>query len=187
MFLVNFVCDDEELLEYYEWQKDDCIEKFYFLPIYYVSSEQLHDFIYCQMNINIEDGIYIISDGHYSIAVDIKNKQIYRRGTMMLSKCEEIHKITETLVLKHFDYEIIQEAYEKEFGLTRKERMKKICVEEVVDELFINHYDTFTRLCESLSITDGSPSDKYLLLKNKLQIGYSSLHELLYKEYISKQ
>ena len=45
MFLVNFVYDDEELLEPYEWQDDDCFEEFYYLPIYYVSLEQLHDFI----------------------------------------------------------------------------------------------------------------------------------------------
>ncbi len=186
MFLVNFVCDDEELLESYEWQNDDCIEKFYFLPIYYVTSEQLHDFIYCQMNIEMDDGIYILGDSHYSIVVDIKNKQIYRRGTMMHSKMKQVNTIIETLALKHFEYEIIQEAYEKEFGLTREERMKKICVEEVIDELFVVHYDTFIALCESLDIVDGSPSDKYVILKNKLEKGYSSLHELLYKEYINK-
>ena len=104
----------------------------------------------------------------------------------MLSKCDQVHKIVETLVKKTFDYEIIQEAYEKEFGLTREERMKKICVEEVIDELFVSFYDTFIKLCESLDINEGTPSEKYMKLKNKLEKGYSSLHELLYKEYISK-
>lgn len=187
MFLVNFVNDDEELLEAYEWKNEDCIEKFYFLPIYYVSEEQLHDFIYCSMSIDIDDGMYIVGDGHYCIVIDIKNKQIYRRGTMMYSKIKQVNSIIDTLVIKHFDYEIIQEAYEKEFGLTREERMKKICVEEVIDELFVAHYETFISLCESLSINTGTPSEKYIVLKNKLEKGYSSLHELLYKEYISKK
>ena len=169
MFLVNFVCDDEELLEPYEWQNDDCIEKLYFLPIYYVSKEQLHDFIYCQMNINIDDGMYIVGDGHYCLVLDIKNKQIYRRGTMQNTKIKQVNSIIETLVIKHFEYEIVCEAYEKEFGLTREERMKKICVEEVIDELFVAHYDTFIALCESLNIVDGTPSEKYMILKNKLE------------------
>ncbi len=37
MFIVNFVFDDEELLEPYEWQEDDTYKEFYYFPIYRVS------------------------------------------------------------------------------------------------------------------------------------------------------
>lgn len=188
MFLVNFVYDDEELLEPYEWQDDDCFEEFHYLPIYRVSQEELHDFMYCQFHIkDYEDSVLIVGDGHYSLVVDIKEQRIHRRGTVLLSQRSIINNIVETLGYTHFEYRIIEEAYEKEFGLTREERMKKICIEEVIDEIFVVHYELFLELCEQLNIHEEGPSEQYLALKHKLDKGYSSLHELLYKELIQKR
>ena len=46
MLLVNFVYDDEELLEPYEWQEDDNFEEIEKVPKYHVSTIQLHDNLY---------------------------------------------------------------------------------------------------------------------------------------------
>ena len=81
----------------------------------------------------------------------------------------------------------LEEAYEKEFGLTRQERMRKICIEEVIDEIFVVHYELFLELCEQLNIHEEGPSEQYLALKHKIEKGYSSLHELLYRELIQKR
>ncbi|KXU45389.1 MAG: hypothetical protein UFX20_13330 [Longibaculum muris] len=187
MFLVNFVYDDEELLEPYEWQDDDCFEEFYYLPIYYVSLEQLHDFIYAQLCIDdLEDSIFIVCDGHYSVVIEMRDGHIYRRGTVNLLQRDVINDITKTLGMTYFEYRIIEEAYEKEFGLTRDERLKKICLEEVIDEIFVVHYELFLEICEQLNIKEEGPSEKYLALKHKIEKGYSSLHELLYQELVQK-
>lgn len=188
MFLVNFVYDDEELLEPYEWQDDDCFEEFSFLPIYYVSLKQLHDFMYCQLCMkDYEDQVFIVGDGHYQVVIDLRDGKIYRRGTLMFAHQRIVKSIIHSLTLTSFVYDVIEEAYEKEFGLTRQERMKKMCIEEVIDEIFVVHYDMFLTLCEQLNIHQESPSDQYIALKNKIEKGYSSLHELLYKELIQKR
>ena len=187
MFLVNFVYADEELLEPYEWQEDDCYEEFHYLPIYRIHQQELHDFMYCQLHIpDYEDSIFIVGDGHYSVVIEMRNQQIYRRGTVLLSQRKIIDNIMKTVGYTHFEYQIIEEAYEKEFGLTREERMKKICIEEVIDEIFVVHYELFLEICDQLNIQEEGPSEQYLALKHKIEKGYSSMHELLYKELIQK-
>ena len=82
ILLVNFVYDDEELLEPYEWQDDDSYEEIENAPLYHVSTKQLHDFLYAKFyQFSGTDGIFIVGDGHYCFVVDIKNHTIVRRGT----------------------------------------------------------------------------------------------------------
>ncbi len=188
MFLVNMVYDDEELLEPYEWQEDDCYEIFYYLPFYRVTTEVLHDFIYARLcTEDQEDGPFIVGDGHYSVVIQIKNKCIYKRGTFELTQRQLINEIMQTIDYTHFSYHVLEEAYEKEFGLTRLERMRKMCIEEVIDEIFVVHYDVFLEICQQCHIREEEPSEKYLALKHKIEKGYSSLHELLYQELIQKK
>jgi len=188
MFIVNFVYDDEELLEPYEWQEDDCYQEFHYLPIYRIHTNELHDFIYAKLFIeDFEDSIFIVSDGHYSIVVEMKDQSLYRRGSIDFKQRELVKTIVSTIGYTHFEYRILEEAYEKEFGLTREERMKKICIEEVIDEIFVIHYELFLEICEQLNIQEETPSEKYLAVKNRLEKGYSSLHELLYRELIQKR
>ena len=188
MFLANMVYDDEELLEPYEWQDDDCYEEFHYLPIYRVTQHQLHDFIYGKLCIeDMEDCFFIVGDGHYSVVIQMKDQCIYRRGTVLFSQRKKINDIIQTVGYSHFSYRILEEAYEKEVGLTRLERTSKICIEEVIDEIFVVHYDLFLEICEQLHIQEDGPSEKYLALKNKIEKGYSSIHELLYQELIQKK
>ena len=187
MFIVNFVFDDEELLEPYEWQEDDTYKEFYYLPIYRVSQDVLHDFIYGKLKImDFDESLFIVSDGHYNLVIEMKNDCVFRRGTMTLAQRDKVNAITKTLGYTTFHYEVLEEAYEKEFGLTRHERMKKICIEEVIDEIFVVHYDLFLKICKELNILEEEPSEKYLALKQRIERGYSSLHELLYKELVQK-
>lgn len=57
----------------------------------------------------------------------------------------------------------------------------------MIDEIFVVHYDLFLEICEQLHIQEDGPSEKYLALKNKIEKGYSSIHELLYQELIQKK
>ncbi len=188
MFIVNYVYDDEELFEPYEWEENDTYQQYNYLPIYKVSSKQLHDFIYAQMKILYDDyDTFIVSDGHYCLVIELKNNRIFRRGTMSYHQQDKILAIVQTLKETCFSYYIIIEAYEKEFGLTRNERLKKLCIEEVIDEIFITHDELFEKLCDELHIHEDNAQDNYLILKKRLEKGYSSLHEILYDELVLKK
>ncbi|MCD7948776.1 MAG: hypothetical protein LUG12_00755 [Erysipelotrichaceae bacterium] len=188
MFIVNYVYDDEELLEPYEWEENDMYQKYDYLPIYKVSIKQLHDFIYAKMKLLYDDyDTFIVSDGHYSLVIETKEGKIYRRGTMNYQQQYRIKQITHILKETYFSYYIIAEAYEKEFGLTRDERLKKQCIEEVIDEIFLTHNDLFTKLCDELHIHEENAHENYLILKKRLEKGYTSLHEILYHELVLKK
>ena len=188
ILLVNFVYDDEELLEPYEWQDDDSYEEIENAPLYHVSTKQLHDFLYAKFyQFSGTDGIFIVGDGHYCFVVDIKNHTIVRRGTFSWQQRQQINDILKQEPITFFQYQIKDEAYDKEFGLTRHERLKKMCLEEMIDEIFVVKYDVFVEICKQLHIEGNNPSEKYLALKHKIEKGYTSLHELLYKELVQKE
>ena len=187
ILLVNFVYDDEELLEPYEWQDDDSYEEIENAPLYHVSTKQLHDFLYAKFyQFSGTDGIFIVGDGHYCFVVDIKNHTIVRRGTFSWQQRQQINDILKQEPITFFQYQIKDEAYDKEFGLTRNERLKKMCLEEVIDEIFVVRYDVFLEICQQFHIEGENPSEKYLALKHKIEKGYTSLPELLYKELVQK-
>ena len=187
ILLVNFVYDDEELLEPYEWQDDDSYEEIENAPLYHVSTKQLHDFLYAKFyQFSGTDGIFIVGDGHYCFVVDIKNHTIVRRGTFSWQQRQQINDILKQEPITFFQNQIKDEAYDKEFGLTRNERLKKMCLEEVIDEIFVVRYDVFLEICQQFHIEGENPSEKYLALKHKIEKGYTSLHELLYKELVQK-
>ena len=90
MILVNFVSDDEEILEPYEWEDDDNYEEYPYLVMFHLSLNELYDFLYGTIIIDdLEDGIYIVGDTHFCFVVDIKNKMIDRRGTIYFHQQEK--------------------------------------------------------------------------------------------------
>ena len=71
ILLVNFVYDDEELLEPYEWQDDDSYEEIENAPLYHVSTKQLHDFLYAKFYQLIKPShVHIIIDGKIVVSGD---------------------------------------------------------------------------------------------------------------------
>ena len=186
--LVNFVYDDEELLEPYEWQDDDTFEEVDNIPIYHVSTKQLHDFLYAKLYQPLwPDGFFIIGDGHYCFVVDIQKHYLVRRGTLSWRQSAQINEKIKKEPITLFQYQMTEEAYDKEFGLTRQERLKKMCLEEIIDEIFVVKYDVFVEICKQLHIEGNNPSEKYLALKHKIEKGYTSLHELLYEELVQRR
>ncbi|MFQ7317812.1 MAG: hypothetical protein ACLSVX_10310 [Massilimicrobiota timonensis] len=188
MLLVNFVYDDEELLEPYEWQEDDNFEEIENVPIYHVSTSQLHDFLYAKVYQPLwQDGYMLVGDGHYCFVVDIQKHGLVRRGTLSWQQSDKMNALIQREPVTFFQYQMKEEAYDKEFGLTRHERLKKMCLEEMIDEIFVVKYDVFVEICKQLHIEGNNPSEKYLALKHKIEKGYTSLHELLYKELVQKE
>lgn len=188
MILVNFVLDDEELLEPYEWEEDDVYEEFPYLVIFHLTTKSLYDFLYGTLKIkDLEDGIYIVGDIHYCFVVEIRNKLIDRRGTIPYHQQERVHNIIETLPVTYFHYKVYQRAYEKELGLTRNERMKKQIIEEILEEAYYYHEDVFNHICMELMIDEESKEKQYEKLLSMLEKGYTVIHDVLYDEFISKK
>ena len=187
MFSVNMVFDDEELLEPYEWESDDDYKEYSHLPIFRLDTDDLHDFLYGKLVIeDLNENIFIVSDTHYCFVVEMKDNYIYKRGSLDYKQRDKVNDYASYLEVSEFHYRILEEAYDKEFGLTREERMKKIYLEDVLDEIFVVRYDCFKEICESLSIHEETPSELYMALKRKIEKGYTKFHDLLYYELINK-
>lgn len=188
--IVNWVKEDEELLEPYEWDEDDDLEIISRVDIYHVDEKTLHDFIYGCINIydsQYFNNIFIVGDGKYSVVVEINNngKLVYRSLTMMKQRTLINHELKKLSIVK-INYHMYDEGLIKEYGLTRNERIKKQYVENMVDQLYVEDYDKFLNVCKQLEINDDKSIGKYLHLKKKLEKGYSFIHELLYNEFVKK-
>lgn len=188
--IVNWVKEDEELLEPYEWDEDDDLEIISRVDIYHVDEKTLHDFIYGCINIydsQYFNNIFIVGDGKYSVVVEINNngKLVYRSLTMMKQRTLINHELKKLPIVK-INYHMYDESLIKEYGLTRNERIKKQYVENMVDQLYVEDYDKFLNVCKQLEINDDKSIGKYLHLKKKLEKGYSFIHELLYNEFVKK-
>lgn len=188
MILVNFVLDDEDLLEPYEWEEDDTYEEFPYLVMFRLTSKALNDFLYGTLKIDdLEDGIYIVGDTHCCFVVEIRNKMIDRRGTIPYHQQTRVHHIIETLPVCYFHYKVYQRAYEKELGLTRNERLKKQIVEEILEEAYYYHEDVFHHICDELGISEETKEKQYEKILLLIEKGYTSLHDTLYEEFVSKK
>jgi|AKZA01.1.fsa_nt_gi hypothetical protein len=189
--MVNWVKEDEELLEPYEWCHHDDLEIIPEIEVYRVTKKMLYDFIYGCIRMKEEqyyNTIFAVSDTKYCVVVEINSKGIltYRSLT---SYCErkKINNLCETKPITSFIYTMYDEGMIKEYGLTRNERLKKQYVENTLDELYIDNYQKFLSVCEQLEIHDDKGITMYLNLKQKLEKGYSFLHELLYNELLKNK
>lgn len=188
--IVNWVKEDEELLEPYEWDEDDDLEIISQVDIYRVDQKTLHDFIYgC---INVYDSQYfnkimIIGDSNYSVVVEIDNSgKLAYRSLMMMKQRTLINREIQRLSTVKINYHMYDEGLMKEYGLTRNERIKKQYLESMVDSLYVDDYEKFLDICKQLEINDDKSIGKYLHLKKKLEKGYSFIHELLYNELVKR-
>lgn len=189
--IVNWVKEDEELLEPYEWQEGDDIEIISKLNLYKVDNQTLYDFIYGCLHIHdqkLSQKVFIIGNGKYSLAIetDKKGKLIYR-SVIDLASRNKINKKINALKITNINYQKYDEAEYKEYGLTRKERLNKQYLEQIIDEIYYQNKNYFNQLCYKLQINDNKDINKYHHLKNKLQKGYNNFHKQLYQLLINKK
>ena len=188
--IVNWVKEDEELLESYEWDENDDLEIISVLNGYLVDDKTLHDFIYGCINLFEQqyfNSIFIVGNGGYSVVVEINylGKLTYR-SLPMINQRSLINSFLKTQDLTIFNYYMYDEGLVKEYGLTRSERLKKQYVDNMIDKLYVEDYDEFFKICNELEIKDEKSIGMYLRLKKKLEHGYSFIHELLYNEFVKK-
>jgi len=188
--IVNWVKEDEELLESYEWDESDDLEIISVLNAYLVDDKTLHDFIYGCINLfdkQYFSSIFIVGNGNYSVVVEINNiGKLAYRSLPMINQRALINDYLKTQSLTIFNYYMYDEGLAKEYGLTRNERIKKQYVDNMIDKLYVEDYDKFLKICNELEIRDEKSIGMYLRLKKKLEHGYSFIHELLYNEFVKK-
>ncbi|MBS5587423.1 MAG: hypothetical protein KHX14_01200 [[Clostridium] spiroforme] len=188
--IVNWVKEDEELLESYEWDENDDLEIISVLNGYLVDDKTLHDFIYGCINLFEQqyfNSIFIVGNGGYSVVVEINNLgKLTYRSLPMINQRSLINSFLKTQDLTIFNYYMYDEGLVKEYGLTRSERLKKQYVDNMIDKLYVEDYDEFFKICNELEIKDEKSIGMYLRLKKKLEHGYSFIHELLYNEFVKK-
>lgn len=186
--IVNWVKEDEELLESYEWDENDDLEIISVLNGYLVDDKTLHDFIYGCINLFEQqyfNSIFIVGNGDYSVVVEINNLgKLTYRSLPMINQRSLINSFLKTQDLTIFNYYMYDEGLVKEYGLTRSERLKKQYVDNMIDKLYVEDYDEFFKICNELEIKDEKSIGMYLRLKKKLEHGYSFIHELLYNEFV---
>ena len=188
--IVNWVKEDEELLESYEWDESDDLEIISVLNAYLVDDKTLHDFIYGCINLfdkQYFNSIFIVGNGNYSVVVEINNiGKLAYRSLPMINQRALINDYLKTQSLTIFNYYMYDEGLAKEYGLTRNERIKKQYVDNMIDKLYVEDYDKFLKICNELEIRDEKSIGMYLRLKKKLEHGYSFIHELVYNEFVKK-
>ncbi|MGN1183050.1 MAG: hypothetical protein ACI4SR_08610 [Faecalibacillus sp.] len=189
--IVNWVKEDEELIEPYEWCEGDDIEIISTIQCIRVDQKTMHDFIYGCLHIfdkQYYNKIFAVGDGHFSLAIETNQEgKLCYRSVFDFKDRKRIND----LILKQDEtvihYQMYDEGEMKEYGLTREERIKKQFIDQKVDEIYMDNYDAFLMICEKLNIQDEKSIEKYQHLKRLIEKGYSFIHILLYNEFIKKE
>lgn len=189
--IVNWVKEDEELLEPYEWCQGDDIEIISTIQCIRVDQKTLYDFIYGCLHIfdkKYFNKVFAIGDGNYTIAIETNDQgKLCYRSVFNFEDRKKLNQQISMLKESQIQYQMYDEGEMKEYGLTRDERIKKQFIENKIDEIYIENYDAFLTLCNQLNIQEDKSIQKYYHLKKLIENGYSFIHELLYNELIKKE
>lgn len=185
---VNWVEDDEELNEFYEWDEYDDIETISYYQAVLVDDSTMKDMIYGCFHFLDEkyfQQLLVVTNKKTSLCLEIdKRGKVIYRGMLDLESARYVKRCVSSLRFTKLSYHLDDEGLAKEYGLTRKERTKKQYLEDKIDQMYIEEYEEFEKMCEQIGIKEKESLSMYLLLKKKMEKGYSFLHELLYNEYV---
>lgn len=189
--IVNWVKEDEELLEPYEWCQGDDIEIISTIQCVRVDKDTLYDFIYGCLHIfdkTYFNKVFAVGDGSYALAIETNDEgKLCYRSVFNFEDRKRINDQISQLKETPIQYQMYDEGEMKEYGLTRDERLKKQFIDHKIDEIYIDHYDAFLTLCDQLNIQDEKSIQKYYHLKKLIESGYSFVHELLYNELMKNE
>lgn len=189
--IVNWVKDDEELIEPYEWCEGDDIEIISSIQCIKVDQKTMYDFIYGCLQIfdpNFYNKVFAIGDGHYALAIETNQEgKLCYRSVFDFKDRKKMNDLINKQEETQINYQMYDEGEMKEYGLTREERVKKQFIEQKIDEIYMDYYDCFLSICEKLNISDDKSIEKYYHLKKLIEKGYSFIHVLLYNEFNKKE
>ena len=197
--LLNFT-DENRIIEFFEWEKDDILEHVKKIPIMRVSSKTLKDLI--TYNVKVEKSFLerikdittlykktknlqfalLISDLNRVVGIEFnKDGEIISRSSLLLDEEEEI--IEECCDIKEEQLEYtLKNKLQKDNLLTRSENKKRRYLLKEIENLYKDQcVDKLTYLYDELYKKDNTTfQEKYLKIKVDLEENYSKIHNDLY-------
>ena len=179
--LLNF---NDELYDFYEWNKKDSITHIKKIPILKINSKQINDIILNNIILDTEflkkienktetysknkiiKYSILLTDGFKVIALNIANKIKYSK--LLLEEENDILDITNRLDKYNLKYKIISKKnieyktrYEKELEL-------KINNINNIDELKYLYYDCFNKKCDNINKIKKELNSNFSNISNKI-------------------
>lgn len=195
--VLNF-SENERILEFYEWMKEDILSTIAKIPIIRINRFQMNDILNNKISVTktflkkyenktlLDDGSllkysFLVTDLSKVIALEFSsNGEVIRRSSLLLDEEEAIIEESLDYQEEELNYKIIRNYLKFDF-LTRDERKIRSSLINELNYLYKNKkYDEINYLYEELFNKKISIHDKYKFLIDDISNNYSSKYNKIY-------
>lgn len=195
--VLNF-SENERILEFYEWMKEDVLSTVAKIPIIRINRFQMNDILNNKISVTktflkkyenktlLDDGSllkfsFLVTDLSKVIALEFSSKgEVIRRSSLLLDEEEAIIEESLDYQEEELNYKIIRNYLKFDF-LTRDERKIRSSLINELNYLYKNKkYDEINYLYEELFNKKISIHDKYKFLIDDISNNYSSKYNKIY-------
>lgn len=195
--VLNF-SENERILEFYEWMKEDVLSTIAKIPIIRINRFQMNDILNNKISVTktflkkyenktlLDDGSllkfsFLVTDLSKVIALEFSSKgEVIRRSSLLLDEEEAIIEESLDYQEEELNYKIIRNYLKFDF-LTRDERKIRSSLINELNYLYKNKkYDEINYLYEELFNKKISIHDKYKFLIDDISNNYSSKYNKIY-------
>lgn len=195
--VLNF-SENERILEFYEWMKEDILSTIAKIPIIRINRFQMNDILNNKISVTktflkkyenktlLDDGSllkysFLVTDLSKVIALEFSgNGEVIRRSSLLLDEEEAVIEESLDYQEEELNYKIIRNYLKFDF-LTRDERKIRSSLINELNYLYKNKkYDEINYLYEELFNKKISIHDKYKFLIDDISNNYSSKYNKIY-------
>lgn len=195
--VLNF-SENERILEFYEWMKEDVLSTIAKIPIIRINRFQMNDILNNKISITktflkkyenktlLDDGSllkysFLVTDLSKVIALEFSsNGEVIRRSSLLLDEEEAVIEESLDYQEEELNYKIIRNYLKFDF-LTRDERKIRSSLINELNYLYKNKkYDEINYLYEELFNKKINIHDKYKFLIDDISNNYSSKYNKIY-------
>ena len=195
--VLNF-SENERILEFYEWMKEDVLSTIAKIPIIRINRFQMNDILNNKISVTktflkkyenktlLDDGSllkysFLVTDLSKVIALEFSNNgEVIRRSSLLLDEEEAVIEESLDYQEEELNYKIIRNYLKFDF-LTRDERKIRSSLINELNYLYKNKkYDEINYLYEELFNKKINIHDKYKFLIDDISNNYSSKYNKIY-------
>lgn len=195
--VLNF-SENERILEFYEWMKEDVLSTVAKIPIIRINRFQMNDILNNKISVTktflkkyenktlLDDGSllkysFLVTDLSKVIALEFSsNGEVIRRSSLLLDEEEAVIEESLDYQEEELNYKIIRNYLKFDF-LTRDERKIRSSLINELNYLYKNKkYDEINYLYEELYNEKINIHDKYKFLIDDISNNYSSKYNRIY-------
>ena len=195
--VLNF-SENERILEFYEWMKEDVLSTIAKIPIIRINRFQMNDILNNKISVTktflkkyenktlLDDGSllkysFLVTDLSKVIALEFSsNGEVIRRSSLLLDEEEAVIEESLDYQEEELNYKIIRNYLKFDF-LTRDERKIRSSLINELNYLYKNKkYDEINYLYEELYKKKINIHDKYKFLIDDISNNYSSKYNKIY-------